>query len=1009
MNAIADAAANTEGASLAAQTNKLLLDIAAGVTVRLKYTYTVQAADAGKDVTNTLRVVDITGNFASFDQSISSYASVLDSYTVTYDANFDFYWTEICSGTPPLPQTCSEGGSVTVKSDSDDFATMQMDMHMFSYWSTNPDGSGDVYSVGNEITNIQSDITLYAQWMFSVGPMASTYYLYYNGNGHDGGTAPATEEFQEFSGVVLASQGSLIKHDFVFAGWTDDTSQLGTPLYQPGEEIFFSGDTTLYAVWDKPYNITKTLNPGQTSFKVGDTIVWTIAVENIGGLPLYANAVLEESLTPGTWGISPDNTAYNIDLDPDVQRMELLHNLQIHTGMFGDLGLYSNWVILGDDVYIPIGGAAKLTYSYTVKASDAGNVITNTVAFTGFNEISPWDGIVISKEAVNSAASVDGITVTYNGNGKTSGTVPPPATHTSGNLIHTVAGGSGLYYDPGYGGYYEFDGWNTQSNGLGTSYSPGMQIPLTGDITLYVKWKEVKTKVIYYGNGATSGSVPVDSSSYSYKSYATVKDQGTLVKTGFVFLGWQRSDLGTIYQPGESLLMDYSRTFDTTMYAQWGYSVTYNGNGNTGGAVPAIGKYAPSATVTVAAKGTLVKNGSTFLGWSESAAAKAPTYQQGNTFSISSSKTLYAVWSAPFEWTGYARPINIDDPYAEIVFTEADLLYMASMGIDVFASATLTFEFTYDLDNNGIDAGDATSEIGTAAAAFPGTSTGDAGVWATVIVNAGGWNPINPPEEGDAVYIRVKGVNTLWSDPILTHFNFAPVFDTGPLVFSEGIDPDSLTLADFMTGVSVNDAEDGTLTADILRAYGIDTSGDGIVDDSELSAWVRSGGVFGIDSVSLGLKEGVFFVKYEATDTDGLTTEFNRCVIVESYSDNNGDGTVDPADPVDWNYTFDALTGGIVYAKSFKIGYGASTAGSSLNDMDSKAEIIRESGAKGWSMIDGTPLTILPAHVIEMSGYLKQIGKYKPLTFHVRTEEFVWTTPNVESMVRIPMSSRYGF
>ncbi|HEX2957591.1 MAG TPA: InlB B-repeat-containing protein, partial [Chitinispirillaceae bacterium] len=62
-------------------------------------------------------------------------------------------------------------------------------------------------------------------------------------------------------------------------------------------------------------------------------------------------------------------------------------------------------------------------------------------------------------------------------------------------------------------------------------------------------------------------------------------------------------------------------TGNVTLFARWTqndtFTVTYNGNTNTSGAVPTDpGKYKTGATVTVKSNsGNLVKAGFTFVGW----------------------------------------------------------------------------------------------------------------------------------------------------------------------------------------------------------------------------------------------------------------------------------------------------------------------------------------------------------------------------------------------------------
>ncbi|OGS97888.1 MAG: hypothetical protein A3H99_12650 [Gallionellales bacterium RIFCSPLOWO2_02_FULL_59_110] len=77
------------------------------------------------------------------------------------------------------------------------------------------------------------------------------------------------------------------------------------------------------------------------------------------------------------------------------------------------------------------------------------------------------------------------------------------------------------------------------------------------------------------------------------------------------------------------------------------YTVTYNGNTNTGGTAPTDGSspYVSGATVTVLGVGTLTKTGNTFAGWNTAADGSGTSYAAAATFVIAADTTLYAQWS----------------------------------------------------------------------------------------------------------------------------------------------------------------------------------------------------------------------------------------------------------------------------------------------------------------------------------------------------------------------------
>jgi hypothetical protein len=85
------------------------------------------------------------------------------------------------------------------------------------------------------------------------------------------------------------------------------------------------------------------------------------------------------------------------------------------------------------------------------------------------------------------------------------------------------------------------------------------------------------------------------------------------------------------------------------------YSVTYNANSATSGAVPTDATaYASNVTVTVLGNtGNLVKTGFAFNGWNTAADGSGTNRAVASTFSISSNTTLYAQWLIP-TWNGTA-------------------------------------------------------------------------------------------------------------------------------------------------------------------------------------------------------------------------------------------------------------------------------------------------------------------------------------------------------------------
>lgn len=80
------------------------------------------------------------------------------------------------------------------------------------------------------------------------------------------------------------------------------------------------------------------------------------------------------------------------------------------------------------------------------------------------------------------------------------------------------------------------------------------------------------------------------------------------------------------------------------------YTVTYDGNGNTGGSAPTDGSspYDDESVVTVLGQGTLVRSGGyLFSNWNTAADGSGHNYYPSDTFAISADTVLYAIWWLP--------------------------------------------------------------------------------------------------------------------------------------------------------------------------------------------------------------------------------------------------------------------------------------------------------------------------------------------------------------------------
>lgn len=90
-------------------------------------------------------------------------------------------------------------------------------------------------------------------------------------------------------------------------------------------------------------------------------------------------------------------------------------------------------------------------------------------------------------------------------------------------------------------------------------------------------------------------------------------------------------------------------TLQPVFSAITGYTITYVGNGNTGGTVPSGGTFSSSTNISGA--GTMVRSGYYFLGWNTNSNGSGTTYSAGALYSAGTNLTLYALWIPSVNFT----------------------------------------------------------------------------------------------------------------------------------------------------------------------------------------------------------------------------------------------------------------------------------------------------------------------------------------------------------------------
>jgi uncharacterized repeat protein (TIGR02543 family) len=155
--------------------------------------------------------------------------------------------------------------------------------------------------------------------------------------------------------------------------------------------------------------------------------------------------------------------------------------------------------------------------------------------------------------------------VTYHGNGHTSGAVPVDADSPYGRGDQVTVLDKGDLERAGH----TFTGWNTAADGSGTEYAQGATFAMQEeDVHLYAQWEAQTYSVTYHGNEQDVGEPPVDPGVYRYGGWVFVLgNSGNLSKERHTFEGWndQPDGSGRDYPPGSRFQIQGA----VDLYAKW--------------------------------------------------------------------------------------------------------------------------------------------------------------------------------------------------------------------------------------------------------------------------------------------------------------------------------------------------------------------------------------------------------------------------------------------------------
>jgi uncharacterized repeat protein (TIGR02543 family) len=164
------------------------------------------------------------------------------------------------SGTPP-PSSGTTYPTFSTQPVVDNTGTFTRSGFTFAGWNTAANGSGTSYPVGSNVTmaNINSLITLYAQWTPVV---PSNVNLTYNVNGGTG-TDIVTPYNLNTAAPISGQPGTFTNGSLIFYGWNtlqNPTTSSPGISYPAGSTITMNASKTLYAQWGNSPLVTVTYN-----------------------------------------------------------------------------------------------------------------------------------------------------------------------------------------------------------------------------------------------------------------------------------------------------------------------------------------------------------------------------------------------------------------------------------------------------------------------------------------------------------------------------------------------------------------------------------------------------------------------------------------------------------------------------------------------------------------------------------------------------------------------------
>ena len=577
---------------------------------------------------------------------------------VTYDAN---------GGTGNMAsQTVPKGSDVTLTAN-----TFTYQGYTFTGWNTEADGTGTSYTDGQTINDLESDLTLYAQWSQNTNQITIQVYV-------DGSETPV-----ELTEDTLSQYITSLKNGDNTQSWRHEVNEdgdiVGTYSYRNYDSVDIvltpNGNYVLQG-------IEGTFIKGETAWTGITTpsgTAWNI--DNVMGgttLSVYLNTKysVEYEVPSGfTEPEEDDNTYITVEGLQDVSAPNFDGVTDGNTGVSGGWTNNSLLTTITLSKDLPDGTTGwydELTPTAGQHAEGETIIVAEAVA-AGLNGID---------NTFTFSATANEYTVTYNANATgATGTTADNNTYTPGATVTVLENGFT------YAGH-TFTGWNTQQDGSGKAYQPNETFEIEEYTTLYAQWEKI------------TGTLTVTKTVEGLEGNDTLPDAFAITVTGTSGAADEDSYTLTIGVSGdENIKYSYDEASGTHQWVISGaalgaYTVTesnYDVNGYT----------VDMENSTISAKATLTE-GETVA----ATAALSNVYVKDNP-GLSVEKTVHSVDGS----TDIPEKVEVDDVIVyKIVVENTGNVALTNISVtDTLGEETLTVytdaacttpATTFDLDVN---------------------------------------------------------------------------------------------------------------------------------------------------------------------------------------------------------------------------------------------------------------------------------------------------------------------